>query len=408
MVNAGNREGEGPQARALRRSEDGGNRERLRVVEGQARQLVRGGIDIVKSAHIDPHDRGPHLEVEHAWVVVEARHLDHRIGFDAAGIEIDTAPILIGGGFIVVPCGGVGTSGHFQLVADPVSIRVVVAVAKTILKWRRIRAAAIVIVGGVVVVAGRRVGTSAVEAGPVVHCRAGVVVVGRGVGTTAGAGTVGALKAQVETEVALPHTVFEDLNEERARNLSVRCQLCQQDPLIGIRHTIAVVLGDKPCAARRIVHHNVAARFKRRQPALRGAFHRAHLTLSRGAIRLLRDANGHPAVVRQLGEEAEEQGVDRIGCSGTKGVLVKGRRGGQIQRKDGITTHGRDDVVGIHAVHEDMVRGHAGEGAGIVFGNDIHGQAVAGDLGMRNGQRGHAKEKSDQTVHVSTIWVGQS
>ena len=408
VVDPGNGEDEGPQTGALRRAQNGRNGERLRVVEGKARQLVRDGIHIVQSTHIGPDHRVAHVEAEHAGVIVETRHFNHSRGRNTAGVEINTATILFGGGGVIVPCGRIGASGDFQFIANPISIAVVETGAGAVLKRRSVNTTAVVVVGGLVKIAGRGVDAPTVQAGAIVGGRSVVVVVGLRVDATAGARTVGALKAQVEAEVALPHAMLEHLNEEGARNLSVRGQLGEQHTLIGIRRSVAVVLRHKPCAARRIVHHNVAAALKRRQPPLGGALHRAHLALARSAVGLLEDADGHPAVVRQFWEESEQQRVHRIGGGCTEAVLIEGRRGGEVQREDGIATDGRDDVVGVHAIHEDLVRGHAGEGAGIVFGNDIHGQAVAGDLGMRKGHCGQAREKSDQTVHVSTIWVGQS
>ena len=408
VVHARNREGEGAEARALRRSQHGGDGEGLGVVKRQAGQLVRRGVDVVESAHVDPHHGCAHLEVEQARVVIEAAHFDDRVGFDATGIEIHATAIVVGGGVVVVPGEDVGTTGDFILVAHPVAVGVVQTVAGTILEIRRIRAASIVVVGGLVIVAGRRIRAASVLAGAVVGGGAFVVVVRGGVGTSTRAGSVGPLETQVETEVALPHPVFEDLNEERARNLSVRRQLCEQHLVVIARHTVAVVLRHEPCAARRIVHLDVAAALKRQHPPLRGALHRAHLALVRTAVGLLRNADGDPAVELELREEAEQQRVHCIGGGSTERVLIEGRGGGQFQREDGIATHGRHNVVGVHAIHEDMVRGHAGERAGIVFSDHLYGQAVAGDLGMRKGHRGQAKEKSDQTVHVSTIWVGQS
>ena len=408
VIHPRHREGEGAQAGAFGRTEDGRDVERLRVVEGQARQLVGGGVDVVQAADVDPDHGGPHIEGQHSRVEVEAARLDHRVRFDATGIEIDAAAILIGGGGIVVPGRLVRTSGDFLFVAGAVAVGVRQAVAVAVAEGRRIGAAPVVVVGRGIKVAGRVVGTAAVQAGSIVDRRGRIEVVGLRIDATAGARAVGSVETEVETQVAFTHPVLEDLNEKRARDLAVRRQLCQQHLVVIARDAIAVVLRHEPRPARGVVDDNVAARLEGEQPALVGALHDADLALIGRAVRLLTDADRHPGVVLQIREEPEQQGVDGVGGGRTERVLPEGRGGVQVQREDGITTHGRHDVVGVHTLHVEVVGGHAGQHAGVVFGNDLHGQAVGGDLGMAYSQCRQAKEEGSQTVHVSTIWVGQS
>ena len=408
VVHPRHREGEGAQTGALGRTEDGRDVERLRVVEGQARQLVRGGIDVVQTAHVDPDHGGPHIEGQQGRIEVEAARLDHRVRFDATGIEKDAAAILIGGGGIVVPGRLVRTTGDFFFVAGAVAVGVRQAVAVAIAEGRRVGAASVVVVGRGIKVAGRIVDAAAVEAGAIVNRGGVVVVVGLGVDATSGARAIGSVETEVEAQVAFAHAMLEDLNEKRARDLAVRRQLCQEHLVVIARDAIAVVLRHEPCPARGIVDDNVASRLEGEQPRLRGALDDTDLALIGRAVRLLTDADRHPGVVLQIREEPEQQGVDGIGSGRTQRVLEEGRCGVQVQREDGITTHGRHDVVGVHTLHVEVVGGHAGQNTGIVFGNDFHGQAVGGDLGMAYSQCRQAKKEGSQTVHVSTIWVGQS
>mgnify|MGYP006864182133 CR=1 FL=1 len=44
----------------------------------------------------------------------------------------------------------------------------------------------------------------------------------------------------------------------------------------------------------------------------------------------------------------------------------------------------------------------------IVFREYFHGKTIRGSLSVRKSCTEKAKEKGNQTVHVSTIWVGQS
>ena len=362
----------------------------------------------MQSAHVDPDHGGPHIEGEQGRIEVEAARLDHRVRFDAAGIEIDTAAILIGGGGIVVPGRRVRTSGDFFFIAGAVAVGVRQTVSIAVAEGRRVGAASIIIVGRRIIVAGRVVDAATVETGAVVDRRGRIEVVGLGIDATAGARAIGSVETEVETQVAFAHTMLEDLNEKRARNLAVRRQLCQEHLVVIARDAIAVILRHEPCPARGIVDDNVASSLKGEQPRLRGALDNANLALIGRAVRLLTDADRHPGVVLQIRKEPEQQGVDGIGGGRTQRVLEEGRRGIQIQREGGITTHGRHDVVGVHTLHVEVIGGHAGQHAGVVFGNDLHRQAVGGHLGMAYSQCRQAKEEGSQTVHVSTIWVGQS
>ena len=408
VVDPRDREGEGAEAGAFGRTEHGGNREGLGVVKGQTRDLVSGGVDVVQSAGVDPDHGGPNVQRQDARIEVKAAGGDHGIGFNTTGVEIHTATILFGGGGVVVPSGVIRAPEDFLLVTGAVAVGVGQTVSIAIPERRSEDAAAIVVVGGLVVIAGRRIGTAPIEAGAVIHGRTRVVVVRSRIGTPPGARAVGAFKAQMEPEVGFTHSVFEDLDEQRARNLTVRGQLCQQHFLVVARKTVAVVLGHKPGTARGVVHDDVAPVLKRNVPALQGALDRADIALIGRTVGLLEDADGHPAVVFELREEAKKQRIHSIGGRRTEVILVERRGRGEVHREDGVSTHRRHDVIGVHAIHVDAVRGHAGKGAGVMFGQHLNGQAIAADLGVAAGGGQQTKEKGGQTVHVSTIWVGQS
>ena len=392
VVDAGNGKGERAQTGAFGRTEHRGNRKGLGVVERQSGQLVRRGVDVVQSTDIDPHDRGAHIEVQDSGVIVETAHHDHGIRLDATGVEVDATAVLIGGGGVVVPGGRIGTARDFLLVTDPVEVRIGETVAVTIAEGIGVDAAAVVVVGRGVKVARRGVNAAAVEAGAVILSRSGIVVVRIGVGAARSTGSVGAIEAQVEAEVRGAHPVLEDLHEQGSGNLAIRGELCQQDLEVVARHTIAVVLRHEPRATRGVVHDDVAARLEGRDPSLRRTLHRADLGLVHGRIRLLEDAHRHPAVVLKIGEEAEEQRVHRIRRGRTQRILIEGRGRGEVHREDGIATHGRNNVVRIHAIHVDAVGGLTGQQAGVMFDKDLYGEAIRGILSMRETRADKAKE----------------
>ena len=202
--------------------------------------------------------------------------------------------------------------------------------------------------------------------------------------------------------------MLEDLDEERARDVTVRSDLGKEDLEVITRHTVAVVLRHEPRATRGIVHDNVAARFERQDPGLGRAFHRADLALVCRTIRRLEHTDRHPTVVFQFREEAEQQGVDGIGGRGSQRILIEGRRRGEVHREDGIATHRGHNVIGVDAFHVDAVGGHTGEGAGVMLGQHLDGEAIRISLSIRGTREDKASEKGGQTVHASAIWVGQS
>ena len=362
----------------------------------------------MQSAHVDPHHGGADIEGEDARVEIKGAGLDHRIGLEVTGVEIHATAILFGGGGVVVPGRIVRASGDFLLITGAVSIGVDQAVPVAIAVGVGENAAAIVVVGIGIEVAGCGIDAAAVEAGSVIDRGSAVVVVGFGIDAAAGARAVGAVKAQVETQVAFAHAVLEDLHEQGSRNVTVRRQLRQQHFVVVARQTVAVVLGHEPRPARGVVHDDVASVLESEHPILPWAFHDAHVALGGAAVCLLADADRHPRIVLEIREETEEHRIDGVRRGIAEGILVEGGGRAEVQREHGIATHRGHDVIGVDAFHVDPIGGHAGEHAGFMFSKDIYGQSVAGDLRMAHGHCGQAKEEGSQTVHVSTIWVGQS
>lgn len=110
---------------------------------------------------------------------------------------------------------------------------------------------------------------------------------------------------------------------ELYRYRAIRGQLCDQHLAVGIGHSLVIaVVEDVPKAANQIIHDEVVAGLKGRNPILVGACYRAHGGRCRAILGGV--SNRDPAVIDQVREKSEQAGHDACGSGRPYWILVEG------------------------------------------------------------------------------------
>ena len=120
-------------------------------------------------------------------------------------------------------------------------------------------------------------------------------------------------------------------------------------------HSRGVRVGREPAAAEEVVDQQVTAHLEVGLPIA----HHRRLDLTSCAIRLLIDADGHPAVERHQRISQRQAIIVRVGRRSTEDVLVEACRRPNSGRVDFVTRHSADEVILVLSLDVEADGGHA-------------------------------------------------
>ena len=332
------------------------------------------------------------------------------VGSGVRAAIVDAGTVVGVGLRVVVVCVGISATGQDAAPVVLVGRRVVVV-------GQRVGATghhtgAVVDIGPVIVVQGVRIRAPHVFASAILILRIGVIVVGRGIGTAARiAATIATTRGDDHGLLGLAESVGgeresralliaaeserEDLDGKGSADHPIGGELRHQDAHLAVRHPVEVGRCHKPSAADDVVDADFSTGVKTGDPVLVRALRALDVAVawSRRAVQ----TDGHPGVVSEVRECAQQQRVDARAESAAKQVLVKRCRGRDHHGIGRIAKARAQEVARIveHDIH--AVSRHASEVARGVRGDPIHVQRVAGRV-IGEGQR-----RQRVTEHIGRV-----
>ena len=257
------------------------------------------------------------------------------IAIAVAGRNVGTAAIIDGAGTVANTTGIRHTDTVIVVIADAIAVRICRAVTTADTDGIELLAGAVIVRCGRIVVAGRLIRTSGdlvlvadAVAIAVVQAVAIAVLTCRWVDACRVATTTAAVGVdrQAHGDVVVIVTGREDLDIDRTADVTVRGQLGQQDRTVRSGQSVDIPVQDVPHAADLIVHDDVSARnaatgFEDQRPVLLGRVHHGSCAFASVGISGPIDADGHPAVVVQVRESRQQQGIHILRGNAAKDVL---------------------------------------------------------------------------------------
>ncbi len=210
-----------------------------------------------------------------------------------------------------------------------------------------------------VVVVGSRVGATAVHAAAIVHVRISVVIVGSAIRATGvltaaviigririgieriGVGTAAIRRTEVDdiTQVVVRITVGEHLDPHGTAQITIGGELSEQHALVIPSQSIDCTVQDVPSATSAVIDGDVTAIFKSHGPTWGNAGHSGRIFLTVGRAGLLVQSHRHPAVVGQVGNEAQQQVRDHRRRHAPHSTLPESSSGIDLEGNAGEARH---------------------------------------------------------------------